>query len=103
MAFCETRPEGSASNGGLRRLSLGRWVGAVLLAGMASCASGSPPLDEARVIEIARREVRARETWEARAKYTSKRDGHGWSVFVVRVEGRSPEGEDLIQPGGHRL
>jgi hypothetical protein len=79
---------------------MGRWIVALLFVGLASCAS-SPGVDQERAIEIARREVRARTTWEARAKYTATRDDGGWSVFVQRVEGRSPQGEDLIQPGGH--
>ena len=81
---------------------MGRWIVALLFMGLASCAA-SPGLDQERAIEIARREVRARETWEARAKYTATRDDGGWSVFVQRVEGRSPQGEDLVMPGGHRL
>jgi hypothetical protein len=56
----------------------------------------------ARAIEVAKKEVEAREDWAGRAVYSARRVGEEWSVLVTRVEaGR--EGIRAFAPGRNRV
>jgi hypothetical protein len=59
-------------------------------------------LDEAKVIEIARKEIESRESWGDKARYEARREGEEWHILILRVD-HSPDGKEVFTPGGQRL
>jgi hypothetical protein len=56
-------------------------------------------------IEIAKRAVKANDTWDGRpsATFEAAPDGEGWSVLVWRIVGYDSSGKPQFVPGGHRV